>query len=122
MDVVRLSRIALRMNVMKAMRHRSERLLLVFSVSLTKLKPPFWSTSSTIVMAPIRKNSVVPVSPRCSSMIFPTFPATSLWSTPARLVTSPVGSIINRVQQTTNISRAMAALLIFVTLSMAMKK
>ena len=52
------------MNVMKAMRQSRAFLLLVFRVSRTKLKPPFWSTSSTIVMAPIRKNSVVAVLPR----------------------------------------------------------
>ena len=69
MEVVRLSRMALRIKVMMAIRHSNERLLFVFSVSLTKLKPPFWSTSSTMVMAPIRKKSVVPVSPRCSSII-----------------------------------------------------
>ena len=64
MDVVRLSRMADRMKVMKAMRHSSARFDLVCSVSRTKLKPPFWSTSSTMVMAPIRKNSVVAVLPR----------------------------------------------------------
>ena len=122
MDVVRLSRMAERMNVMKAIRHSRERLLLVFSVSLTKLKPPFWSTNSTMVMAPIRKNSVVPVSPRCSSIILLTAPAICSCSTPARLATSPAGSIMKRVQQTTNISRAIAALLILVTLSIAIKK
>ena len=68
-EVVRLSRMALRIKVMMAIRHSNERLLLVFRVSLTKLKPPFWSTSSTMVMAPIRKKRVVPVSPRCSSII-----------------------------------------------------
>ena len=67
-DVVRLSRMADRMNVMKAMRHSSDLLLLVCSVSRTKLKPPFWSTSSTMVMAPMRKNSVVLVEPRWCSM------------------------------------------------------
>ena len=111
-----------RMKVMKAIRHSSDFLLLVFRVSLTKLNPPFWSTSSTIVMAPIKKNNVVPVSPRCSSIILLTLPAISLWSIPARLVTSPAGSSIKRVQHTTNINSAIAALLIFVTLSTAINR
>ena len=70
-------------------------------------------------MAPIRKNSVVAVLPRCFSI-------TSLT---ARAFISPTapemycpGSIINSVQQNTNISRAIAALLILVTLSMAMSR
>ena len=67
-DVVRLSRMAERMNVMQAIRHSSALLLVVCNVSRTKLKPPFWSTSSTMVMAPIRKKSVVPVLPRWCSM------------------------------------------------------
>ena len=78
MDVVRLSRIADNMNVMKAMRQSRAFLLLVFRVSRTKLKPPFWSTSSTIVMAPIRKNSVVAVLPRwCSIVSLTTVPILS---------------------------------------------
>ena len=64
MDVVRLSRMADRMKVMKAMRQSRARFDFVCSVSRTKLNPPFWSTSSTMVMAPIRKNSVVAVLPR----------------------------------------------------------
>ena len=64
MLVVRLSRMAERKKVMKAMRHMSERLLVVIIVSRTKLKPPFLSTISTMVMAPIRKKSVSLVSPR----------------------------------------------------------
>jgi len=74
-DVVRLSRMADRMNVMNAMRQSSFFLLLVFIVSLTKLNPPFWSTSSTIVIAPMRKNSVVDVLPRCFSIM-----AVTCWS------------------------------------------
>ena len=68
MAVVRLSRMAERKNVMNAMRHSSARLLLVRRVSRTKLKPPFWSTSSTMVIAPMRKNSVVEVLPKCFSI------------------------------------------------------
>ena len=68
-EVVRLSRMALRMNVMKAIRQSSARFDFVFSVSRTKLKPPFWSTSSTMVIAPIRKKSVVAVEPRWCSMV-----------------------------------------------------
>ena len=67
-EVVRLSRMAERMKVMKAIRQSSARFDLVFSVSRTKLKPPFWSTSSTMVMAPIRKKSVVAVEPKCRSI------------------------------------------------------
>ena len=63
-DVVRLSRMAERIKVMNAMRHRSALLLLVLSMSRTKLKPPFWSTTSTMVIAPMRKKSVVAVLPR----------------------------------------------------------
>ena len=40
-EVVRLSRMAERMKVMKAIRQSSARFDLVFSVSRTKLKPPF---------------------------------------------------------------------------------
>ena len=68
MLVVRLSRMADRMKVMKAMRHSRARLLFVFITLRTKLKPPFWSTISTMVMAPMRKNNVVLVLPRCFSM------------------------------------------------------
>ena len=68
MDVVRLSRMAEMKKVMNAIRQSSARLLCVCIVVRTKLKPPFWSTSSTIVMAPIRKKSVVEVLPKCPSM------------------------------------------------------
>ena len=64
MLVVRLSSMADRKNVMMAMRHSRLRLLVVRIKSRTKLKPPFWSTSSTMVMAPIKKNKVVDVVPR----------------------------------------------------------
>ena len=64
MLVVMLSRMAERMNVMNAIRHNSTRLLLVCITRRTQSKPPFWSTTSTMVMAPMRKKSVVPVSPR----------------------------------------------------------
>ena len=77
-EVVRLSRMAERMKVMKAMRHSRAFLLLVCSVSRTKLKPPFWSTSSTMVIAPMRKNSVVAVLPRWCSMTVLT--AEAIWS------------------------------------------
>ena len=63
-EVVRLSRMAERKKVMKTILHMSLRLERVFIVSRTKLKPPFESTISTMVMAPIRKNSVSAVSPR----------------------------------------------------------
>ena len=66
--VVMLSRMADRKNVMKAMRHSSARLLFEAMTPRTKLKPPFWSTTSTMVMAPIRKNSVVAVLPRWRSI------------------------------------------------------
>ena len=75
MLVVRLSRMAERMKVMKAMRHRSARFDFVFITPRTQLKPPFWSTISTMVMAPMRKKSVVEVSPRCSWMMDVTFSA-----------------------------------------------
>ena len=68
-DVVRLSRMADRMNVMQAIRQSRARLDLVCKVSRTKLKPPFWSTSSTMVIAPNRKNSVVAVEPRWCSIV-----------------------------------------------------
>ena len=63
MEVVRLSRMAERKKVMKAMRHISFRLERVLSVSRTKLNPPLASTISTMVMAPMRKKSVSAVSP-----------------------------------------------------------
>ena len=71
MLVVRLSRMAERKKVSKAMRHSSVRLLLLFITPRTQLNPPFWSTISTMVMAPMRKNSVVEVSPKCSVMALP---------------------------------------------------
>ena len=117
-EVVRLSRMAERMNVIKAIRHSKAFLLFVCKVSRTKLKPPFWSTSSTIVMAPIRKNSVVDVLPRCFSITSLT--ARAVWSPMAVEMYWP-GSIIKRVQQPTNISKAMAALFTFVTLSRAIQ-
>ena len=57
------------MKVRNAMRHRRARLDLVFIPVRPQLKPAFWSTTSTIVMAHMRKNRVVEVSPRCSWMI-----------------------------------------------------
>ena len=78
MLVVRLSRMADKMKVMKAMRQSRLRLLRVLIMLRTKLKPPFWSTSSTIVMAPMRKNSVVAVLPRCFSITSLT--AKAVWS------------------------------------------
>ena len=76
--VVKLSKMADRKKVMNAMRHNSPRLFFVFITSLTKLKPPFWSTISTIVIAPIKKNKVVEVLPKCFSMTSLTAEAT--WS------------------------------------------
>ena len=61
--------VAERKKVINAILHISLRLERVFSVSRTKLNPPFESTISTMVIAPIRKNSVDEVSPRWSSMI-----------------------------------------------------
>ena len=118
-DVVRLSSMAERKKVMNAMRHSNTFLLLVWRVSLTKLNPPFWSTSSTIVMAPMRKNSVVAVLPRWGSISALTMAA---FISPMASTRYCDGSIMNSVQHTTNMSKAMAALLIFVTLSMAMRK
>ena len=72
-------------------------------------------------MAPIRKNRISPASPRwrsskCSLMtceaLSAAIPATSGKYWP--------GSTINNVQHATHISRAVAALLIFNTLSKAM--
>ena len=76
--VVMLSRMAERKNVMIVMRHSSALLLFVFIMSRTKLKPPFWSTVSTIVIAPIRKNSVVAVLPRWPSMA--ALASAAIWS------------------------------------------
>ena len=84
MLVVRLSRMAERMNVMKAMRHSSVRLLLVFITPRTQLNPPFWSTISTMVMAPMRKKRVVEVSPRCSCMMDVIFSIICWWSAAAK--------------------------------------
>ena len=83
MLVVRLSRMADRMKVMKAMRQSSLRLERVCMVSRTKLKPPFWSTSSTMVMAPIRKKSVVEVEPKWCSITSLTACATLSPTAPA---------------------------------------
>ena len=76
MLVVRLSSMAERKKVIKAMRHNRARFDFVFITLRTQLKPPFWSTISTMVMAPMRKNSVVEVSPRCSCIIVVTFSCT----------------------------------------------
>ena len=69
MEVVRLSSTAERISVMKPIFHSSAPLLLDFSTLRTKLNPPYWSTTSTMVMAPMRKNSVVPASPRFFSIV-----------------------------------------------------
>ena len=82
MEVVRLSRMADRKNVMNAMRHMSLRLERVFIVSRTKLKPPLESTISTMVMAPIRKNSVPAASPKWCSM------TSAMWWTTLSAATS----------------------------------
>ena len=121
--VVRLSRMADKMNVMKAIRHNKVRFERVFITVRTQLKPPFWSTISTMVMAPIRKKSVVDVSPRCSCIMEVTFSAT-----PAKppvysgciAARYCIGSNIYSVQQATNISKAIAALFTLVRLSVAM--
>ncbi len=61
-----LSSRAERKNVMKAMSHNSLVLLRVLIRLVMMAKPPWTSISSTIVMAPIRKNSVSEISPNCS--------------------------------------------------------
>ena len=118
-DVVRLSRMALSTNVMKAMRQSNFRLLDVLIMERTKLKPPFWSTSSTMVMAPIRKNSVVEVLPRWCSITSLTFNAALSPTMPEMYCP---GSIMKSVQVKTNMRSAMAALLTFVKLSMAIHR
>ena len=70
-----LSSMAERKNVRMVIRHRRAFLLLVFIMSRTKLKPPFWSTTSTMVIAPMRKNSVVAVLPRWPSITEPAYAA-----------------------------------------------
>ena len=67
-EVVRLSSTADSIAVMNAIFQRSERLVFDANAPRTQLKPPCWSTISTIVMAPMRKNNVVPASPRFFSM------------------------------------------------------
>ena len=121
--VVRLSKIADKKKVMKAMRHNNARLDFVRITPFTQLKPPFWSTISTIVIAPIKKNRVVEVSPKWSMMSLLTKPVTC----PVHSETLPAcinwtngaGSNMYSVQQNTNINKAMAALSIFTKLSMA---
>ena len=71
--VVQIVEDAERKKVRIAIRQRSARFDLVFITLRTQLNPPFWSTISTMVIAPIRKKSVVAVSPRCSWMIPVTF-------------------------------------------------
>ena len=63
-----LSRMADRKKVRNVMLQSRARLLRVDSMLRTKLKPPYWSTVSTMVMAPIRKKRVVAVLPRWPSM------------------------------------------------------
>ena len=67
MLVVMLSRMAERMNVTMAIFHSSTRLERAVRYLRTKSKPPLLSTTSTIVMAPMRKKSISPVSPICAS-------------------------------------------------------
>ena len=67
MLVVRLSSTAESTNVINVTRHSSVCLCLVCKRSRTKLKPPLASTISTMVMAPMRKNRISQVSPRCES-------------------------------------------------------
>ena len=72
-----------------------------------------------MVIAPMRKNSVVAVDPRCRSISVLT---TWAFISPMAAARYCDGSIMNSVQHATNMSRAIAALFTLVTLSMAMKK
>ena len=84
MDVVKLSNMAERKKVMKAIFHIRPRLLLVLMRVCTQLKPPFWSTISTIVIAPMRKKSVVEVLPKWCSMALLTAFVSALPVNPGR--------------------------------------
>ena len=117
MLVVRLSRMALRIKVRNASRHNRVCLLLVRKGSRTKLNPPFWSTTSTIAIAPIRKKIVVAVSPKWCSIRSLTCDIRSPGATPGRYCP---GSSVKMVQHTTNINKAIAALLTRVKLSSVM--
>lgn len=64
--VVRLSNVADMKNVMIPMIHSSLRLRRVVIRFVMILKPPCTSISSTMVMAPIRKNRISAISPRLS--------------------------------------------------------
>ena len=114
MLVVRLSSTALKKNVKIAILHNRRRLLVVLSASRTKLNPPFWSTTSTIVIAPIKKNNVVEVSPRLLSRA--RLAAASAFSVLGKYNS---GDIITSVQQATNMKSATAALFTLVTFSSA---
>ena len=84
MVVVMLSSMALRKKAMNEIFHSRARFDSVCNALRTKLKPPFWSTISTMVIAPIRKNSVVDVLPRWASMMELTLPRISAAAVPGR--------------------------------------
>ncbi len=67
--VVMLSSTADRKNVNMQSTHSSERFLRVVMLSVRTVNPPCTSTSSTIVMAPIRKKRVCVMSPRLSTIL-----------------------------------------------------
>ena len=125
MLVVRLSRMADRKKVIKAMRHNSPRLLCVCMESRTKLNPPLVSTTSTMVIAPMRKNSVSAVSPKCSLRLSPTcanIPAALPVNSGMPGNTNSDGLTMKSVQQATHIKSATGALFTFVKLSRAMQR
>ena len=108
MVVVRLSSIAERKNVRNPIIHISFLLFTVVIVFVMTSNPSCASISSTIVMAPIRKNKIPDISPRCSVNC-------------SEIITASFDERIKKVQQSTPVSKATAALLTFTLCSKAMR-
>lgn len=107
--VVMLSSRAEREKVVRLSFQSSPTLLPDASRSRTKSKPPLLSTTSTMTIAPIRKNSISPVSPRA-------------WVSEARCSGVAPFPMHITIQQRTAIRRATADLLMRVRFSMAIRK
>ena len=67
MDVVRLSRIAEKKNAINPKIHNNLNLLVVLIIDVTTRNPPCKSINSTIVIAPIKKNNMLDISPKISN-------------------------------------------------------
>ena len=107
MEVVRLSSMADNIKVTPQIIHSSFFGFLVLIRSVTTRKPWKASTSSTIVIAPNKKNKMAEISPRCSASCSP------MWWILSGEDTA------YKVQQITPVRRAVAVLLILIGCSRA---